>query len=198
MKKILCSAFLLSTSLTANAAILTFDDIPGGSIQNTADSMSTYKGFNFSNTLFWGDLVDSIWNYGAHSGDFAIVNNFSGTGVITEENGADFTFDGLWAKRWGTNDSGSDSLFGTLAGYNNGNLIWSVNTSLNGIYEFYGAQSGLIDELRLGFGDQGFLVDDIALNEVSNVPVPAAVWLFGSGLVGLLGFNRKRNQSLAA
>lgn len=29
------------------------------------------------------------------------------------------------------------------------------------------------------------------------VPVPATVWLFGSGLVGLLGFNRKK-QSLAA
>jgi hypothetical protein len=30
---------------------------------------------------------------------------------------------------------------------------------------------------------------------VSPVPVPAAVWLFGSGLVGLVGFNRKRSQS---
>lgn len=32
----------------------------------------------------------------------------------------------------------------------------------------------------------------------SAVPVPAAVWLFGSGLVGLMGFKRKRTQSLAA
>jgi hypothetical protein len=31
----------------------------------------------------------------------------------------------------------------------------------------------------------------------SAVPVPAAVWLFGSGLAGLLGFNRKRVQSAA-
>ncbi|WP_200882560.1 hypothetical protein [Methylobacter sp. BBA5.1] len=34
--------------------------------------------------------------------------------------------------------------------------------------------------------------------DVSAVPVPAAVWLFGSGLMGLLGFNRKRAQPLAA
>lgn len=32
----------------------------------------------------------------------------------------------------------------------------------------------------------------------SPVPVPAAVWLFGSGLVGLLGFNRKRSKLLAS
>lgn len=30
------------------------------------------------------------------------------------------------------------------------------------------------------------------------VPVPAAVWLFGSGLVGLLGFNRKHSKPLSA
>jgi hypothetical protein len=34
-------------------------------------------------------------------------------------------------------------------------------------------------------------------SNVSSVPVPAAVWLFGSGLVGLMGFNRKRAQSAA-
>ncbi|WAK02475.1 VPLPA-CTERM sorting domain-containing protein [Methylobacter sp. YRD-M1] len=38
---------------------------------------------------------------------------------------------------------------------------------------------------------------DYTVNPPSQVPVPAAVWLFGSGLVGLLGFNRKRAQSAA-
>lgn len=31
--------------------------------------------------------------------------------------------------------------------------------------------------------------------QVGVVPVPAAVWLFGSGLVGLLGFMRRRNTT---
>jgi hypothetical protein len=30
--------------------------------------------------------------------------------------------------------------------------------------------------------------------DVSTVPVPAAVWLFGSGLIGLLGMSRKRRR----
>ena len=50
--------------------------------------------------------------------------------------------------------------------------------------------------------DTGFnstlYIDNVSSGSVSSVPVPAAVWLFGSGLVGLLGFNRKRSQSLAA
>ncbi|WP_413907425.1 VPLPA-CTERM sorting domain-containing protein [Desulfobacula sp.] len=33
----------------------------------------------------------------------------------------------------------------------------------------------------------------IAGLQISQVPVPAAVWLFGSGLVGLAGFRRSRN-----
>ena len=36
----------------------------------------------------------------------------------------------------------------------------------------------------------GFRIDRL---EVSAVPVPAAVWLFGSGLLGLAGFARRKN-----
>jgi hypothetical protein len=137
-------------------------------------------------------VKSSGWNYGAHSGDFALLNNHRGIGIITEENGADFTFDGLWAKRWGTSpdSGGADTLFGILSGYNDGNLVWDVNTSLNGSYEYYGAQTGAIDELRLGFGTF-FLVDDIALNEANPVPEPTSYILLSLGLAGI-GFSRKK------
>ncbi len=39
-------------------------------------------------------------------------------------------------------------------------------------------------------------IDNIRTGSVSAVPVPAAIWLFGSGLMGLLGLNkRSRYQS---
>ena len=200
MKKI---AHLIITPLivfgtqTSTAALLTFDDVPGGSIQNDYGDMPTYQGFNFSSTLDWIDLVDSSWNYGAKSGDFGLVNNDpdTGIGIVTEANNADFTFDGLWAKKWNTpiEDGGDDSLFGLLSGYNNGELVWEVATGLNGSYEEYGPQAGAIDELRLGFGNT-FLVDDITLNSVSAVPVPAAAWLFGSGLLALAGISRRKTD----
>jgi len=60
-----------------------------------------------------------------------------------------------------------------------------------------------IDELRFdasggtyagysgGPGAQ-FAMDDFTFNEPSPVPAPAAVWLFGSGFLGLGAFRRKR------
>jgi len=202
MKKLILvgGILALSMSVAAQSATLTFDDIPGGSVQNAFGDMPTYKGFNFSFTLDWIDLEASSWNYGAHSGDFGILNNNHGTGIVTEASGADFTFDGLWAKNWATSpdSGGADTSFGNLQGYNNGSLVWSVATSLNGSYENYGAQAGAIDELRLGFGGV-FLVDDLSLNgvSVSAVPIPAAAFLFAPALLGFMGLRRKAKNSVA-
>jgi hypothetical protein len=181
---------LIIVSQTCSAALLTFDDVPGGSIKGKYGDMPTYQGFNFSPTLDWLDVENS---YGANSGSFALINNESGAGMIVEAGTSDFTFDGLWAKRFRTppNSGGADTLFGTLSGYNDGNLVWEIVTGLNGSYEYYGAQAGMIDELRLDFGNY-FLVDDLELNAV---PVPAAVWLFGTGLIALLGVARRRSQA---
>ena len=38
------------------------------------------------------------------------------------------------------------------------------------------------------------LIDDLNLGVVSAVPVPAAVWLFGSGLLGLVGVARRKSR----
>ena len=194
IKSIVLAATTLVLSTNIYAVTLTFDDVPSGSIQDGYGGMPPYQGFNFSTTLHWIDLVDSpSWNYGAHSGDFGMINNYGGVGTITEANNSDFTFDGLWAKSWGLapDSGGADSLFGSISGYNDGSLVWQVSTGLNGSYEFYGAQVGLIDKLLLDFGDV-YIVDDLSLNGVSAVPIPAAVWLFGSGLLGLIGVAKRK------
>ncbi|AMK74917.1 MULTISPECIES: PEP-CTERM domain protein [Methylomonas] len=41
-------------------------------------------------------------------------------------------------------------------------------------------------------------LDNVVIQQTSAVPVPAAVWMFGSGLLGLLSFGRKKNIALAA
>lgn len=59
----------------------------------------------------------------------------------------------------------------------------------------------LSGDIALNAGSAGFLggtagqdVGDFSVT-VSSVPVPAAVWLFGSGLVGLVGFGRKKKAA---
>ena len=195
MKKTLLLLASLSLFATqSNAVVLSFDDIPGVSvhkpyipgvsIDKPYGNMPTYKGFTFSSALTW----DYAERYpGAYSGDFALYNTVPG--IITEENGADFRFDGLWAKYWDTpkNSGGVDISGGTVQGYKNDVQIWSVYSGLNGSYKYFGAQTGLIDELRLNFG-ANFLFDDI---NVSPVPEPSSIALMLGGL-GLVGFMAAR------
>ncbi len=193
---LVCAAMAFGMAGQVQAVILDFDEVPGGSRQNRYASMPTYEGFSFSSRLIWIDVVGSNYDHGAHSDDFALHHNATGAGTITA-GGADFTFDGLWAKKWGTApDSGGDvRLHGTLKGFNNGNEVWSVDTGLNGSYEYYGAQAGAIDELKLGFGNF-FLVDDLALNEPTNtVPEPGtmAIWGLLISLGTFVGYRRKRS-----
>jgi len=42
-----------------------------------------------------------------------------------------------------------------------------------------------------GFNDHNFISGSIS-PVVSTVPIPAAVWLFGSGLLGLVGVARRK------
>jgi len=39
--------------------------------------------------------------------------------------------------------------------------------------------------------DRSFLIDNVV---ITAVPIPAAVWLFGSGLLGLVGISRRKKQ----
>jgi len=59
---------------------------------------------------------------------------------------------------------------------------------------YYGFENILFDEIRFTINDnnnRGFTLDN--LKYVSAIPVPAAVWLFGSGLLGLIGVARRNS-----
>ncbi len=195
-KGFLASICLLTLSTTASATLITFDNIAGGSNQNSWASVGVHTGYNFSTNLHWIDVVNSYWNYGAVSGDFALLNNYSGVGIITASNNADFYFGGIWAKSWGTaaNSGGPDYLSGFLRGMKNNQVVWQVTTGLNGSYKFFGAQNFAIDQLQLGFGNH-FIADNLTLTrELApsvNVPEPSSVAILGLGLLALLRLRKK-------
>jgi MYXO-CTERM domain-containing protein len=186
----LVAAFTLPT---AGAVTLNFDDV---GVQNQYINFDQpYQGFNFSFTLDVIDLVDSVWDFGARSGEFALLNNYGGVGTVTAADGGDFSFDGVWAKVWSTTpeSGGAPSLFGSMRGLNDGAVIWSVDTALNGSYQFFGAQAGQIDTLELGFGNF-FQADDLSLNGVSVVP-EASTWAMMALGLGALGALRRRRAA---
>lgn len=87
--------------------------------------------------------------------------------------------------------------------YNNGNLQDSgqFNTTRGTVVGWSGTTG--FDELRVGastlgyanFGDaQAIAIDNLSV-QLSAVPLPATIWLFGSGLLGLLGITRRRRSS---
>ena len=56
-----------------------------------------------------------------------------------------------------------------------------------------GEFSNIISDAPNDWGWEILYLDDrVTLTSVSSVPVPAAVWLFGSGLIGLIGFARRK------
>ncbi len=75
--------------------------------------------------------------------------------------------------------------------------LWAEHTIL--VDDFTAPLSQNEDPSRAGFADwttQWYYVGTIdGFVPPSNVPVPAAVWLFGSGLLGLAGVARRRKNS---
>ena len=74
----------------------------------------------------------------------------------------------------------------------------TINDSIGGTDGFYGIISDtLFDNIDfrcyLSCGD-GFHIDNFSIASAPPpVPVPAAIWLFGTAIIGLVGFRKRRN-----
>jgi hypothetical protein len=91
-----------------------------------------------------------------------------------------------------------DSTFGASA-YIGSTLIWSsdvggtyldIITDTTGITGIQNLEFRLTSLSSQRVRSQWFLFDNL---RISQVPVPAAVWLFGSGLLSLIGMARRKN-----
>ena len=94
--------------------------------------------------------------------------------------------------------TGALAIFDVEVYLNNfGNLIASgsvvpVAANLSGLTLGFNMVAGNNYAVRL-LGDVGNSVDPDYTLQVSVVPVPAAIWLFGTALAGLLGFRKSKN-----
>ncbi len=116
----------------------------------------------------------------------------------------------------GTNGMENPAATGNVFEYVGGAQVaeTTISNGFSGIVDFLAADAGFgaVDYVEFfftdfytlkpsSFGDTTleFEWDNIVIGtEISAVPVPAAVWLFGTGIVGLLSIGRRKQTSFAA
>jgi hypothetical protein len=202
MKKLLTLAALVTVGTmlgTAQAGTVTidFDDtLP------TYFNLSTYQedGFTLTSDTPDSTLIDDNntvrQNIGLFSGGTDSQSIFWGangqTSTLGVSNDLGLAFDVLSLDASSLyNASGVLNLSGTLSG---GGGTVTENIVLNGALTTYNVSNMIgITDLSISFDgtvyDAPFDLDNLRM---SVVPIPAAAWLFGSGLFGLMGWSRRR------
>ncbi len=203
--------FILCGTNTAQAAVLSFDDICGeGNLCGDkgmllSKSATNYGGFTwddtfavFSNTVY--ALYDN--NYGAPSGKNAVGNAYGAVKSVSFNGGSTFNFMGAdfagWTYKNVAYNFTSTSI--TVKGFNGdslmGEIIFDLSKTIGSYHQFTANLNG-INRLEFSSSGEGkwWLMDNFkySLNApVSAVPIPASIWLLGSALAGLVSFTKRK------
>lgn len=139
-----------------------------------------------------GDSFDNAWNLVAQTGVSSILMD-AGVG--------DSVFDTTFGGAFGTDGSARGTTFSILSG---GDDYDVTATYINAVGIGGNAAVGdIFRYLNVDFGGKAFLgslsflqdTDNIAYTgDINPVPVPAAAWLFGSAVLGLVGFSRRKTK----
>jgi len=198
----------LIASLSANAA---FVIEAGGSTQsfpipgNDFESNLGGKGFNqmTTGTQLSVDMSGSVTFYYI-AAESAYENSFnSGSSNTMTENNDTFNWDG-WDS-FSINVAAGDMLDFIFTSDNASALTPVDNTGSVNLVGLGIMESTDTSDLVLAYNDNYLLTgpgmdadyDDMLVRAEfipTAVPLPAAVWLFGSGLIGLIGMARRRKQ----
>ena len=192
---LLVATFII-VPLSVNAQTITIDFEEWS--KYTLTNSFTSKGYKFVNdnsslVIHSHDLITPGYGY-----DLAIDNFGTGLNgvIITNESGASFSlerFDAASYELNGTNIYTDYLAIGTRA--SDGSQISFVFDANEGMTTYLPEGFSLLSSLsfyapeRINNIAAGFHLDNIIL---SAVPIPASVWLFGSGLVCLLGISKRK------
>jgi hypothetical protein len=186
-KNIYAAAFALAltsmASLPAQAAIINYTSFlsPASGSSANGGAGITFQYDNISNSLSWTIAFEKV-GLGTGGATEAHFHSVSQTGPIeiNLDDGVNSDDSSLNATIWNTaigSESGNFAGIGTLsttqvADLLAGNLYVNIHSTNYASGELYGQ-----------------------ILEAQVVPVPAAIWLFGSGLLGLVGLARRKNKA---
>jgi hypothetical protein len=157
---------------TAGASIAVYDYASGTTANSKVKAMTFANMSNVGNGLN-GDLSTLVGSYTTGGTSYALGNpNFNvwgeGTGAV----------------------GGSTNLYGQ--GLDQSNIGLGTQTTLFGVTG--NGNAGKVQSYVLG---TNLTLTSAGVLQVSSVPLPAAVWLFGSGLLGLIGVGRRKVAAAA-
>jgi len=179
MKKILLGLFFAMFAFQVNAAILTLDntvvpEAPGvlsiSPFENNLESVAA-NGFTQAEVSFqhvWGIISD-----------VDTIVTFTVDGLFNTDSDASRPVTGI--SLWNPTSAFIPVIEDTTASAGNKFSFSYLLTA--------GAQNFLVVD---GFGSSSYQLT------ASAVPLPAAVWLFGSALMGLFGVSRRKSTAVAA
>jgi hypothetical protein len=193
MKKIIVALLCLFTFSPAFAKTINFEDLAGDMITPIPDGYNDLR-WNSSNVsgvvninpfLVPGVNYASLQNNALFNANGFVAPN---TTIISAVSG---TFDFL-SGYWSAGLSGKADI--KFEGYANNQLVYASNTySLNGnsvapiLLNWYG-----IESLSILSSADVWIADALEVNtNPSSVPLPSAIWLLGSAVLGFAGFRKK-------
>ncbi|WP_225307580.1 hypothetical protein [Nitrincola iocasae] len=174
MKKFLFGAMLLLVSFAASAASVSISNpvVTTGSGDLTQLAIPTVQ-YTFGTDFVVGESVSLSWDTELTGAALGLVDfNVSSTLV----NWSLSIFDGITTTELTSNNDANT-------------LVSSLFTMASGtVYNIIMTGTAAINSFTVGFSYPP---------EVSEVPLPAAVWLFGSVLLGGLALRRRKAQQVA-
>ncbi|WP_321492738.1 PEP-CTERM sorting domain-containing protein [uncultured Desulfobacter sp.] len=167
---------LMFIGTNVSATVLTFDENPANNSWG-----GTYQGFTMTNS--------GIYNYTNTpvSGDNFLINYNSRVGEFSY--GSNFFFNGAYF-------SGSSAATVNVWGYSSDSLVHSTQINVTQTMAYFDFNWAGIDEIMWDPIDPTVVnvgIDNFTFNADQNpVPEPTTILLFGVGLLGLAGVNRRK------
>ncbi|WP_069791059.1 PEP-CTERM sorting domain-containing protein (plasmid) [Cyanobacterium sp. IPPAS B-1200] len=186
----------LSVAGTAQAVVLTFDDVTQGS---SAEIPNGYGGLNWSN--FWvlkgTSQPGNGYEKGIVSGDYVAFNSFANPAEIT---GSLFDFNGAFlTAAW------NDGLSVLVEGFNSGTNLYSQTVVVNttsptwfdfnflGVDRLRFSSFGGVQNPNLSVSDTHFAMDNFTFNETQAVPEPTSlIGILGLGAFGVISLRKRK------
>ena len=193
--KITSAVFALALSSSANAALIDNGDITTDTISGFEwldVTLTAGKSYDYVSSQFGAGGQFEGWRYASSAELSGFFDSAGGSGEYIGYDPSHHSIVPDIMNMWGTLTvySANTTTIAMLADSPADGLHYYAS-----IYEFYSYVNrddyinlfeGSWDDTRTNTGISSALV------RASVVPVPAAVWLFGSGLIGLIGVARRR------